>query len=116
MRKETFVHEAELRLDEGADDREPGAAVTVALCGHWEHEGACRWPHNNALDVESTPVRFRTVFVAEAADESEIRTRIANALASGPNWTLISHHSRRATADENELGRRLRASREGVTR
>jgi hypothetical protein len=110
VRKETFVHEAELRLDEGADEREPGAAVTVALCGHWEHEGPCRWPHNNALAAESTPARFRTIFVAERADESEIRTRIVDALARGSSWTLMSHHPRPATVDESELGRGLGAS------
>jgi hypothetical protein len=108
--RETFVHEAELRLADGADDREPGAAVTVALCGHWEHEGPCRWPHNNALVAETRPARFRVVFVADAADESEIRTRIVSALASGSSWTLVSHHPRPATADENDLGRRLGAS------
>ena len=110
MRRETFVHEAELRLDEGADERAPGAAVTVALCGHWEHEGPCRWPHNNALTAEPTPARFRTVFVADAADESEIRTRIVEALASAAGWTLISHRPRPVTVDEDELGRRLGAS------
>jgi hypothetical protein len=48
-----------------------------------------RLPRNNALAAESTPARFRTIFVAEAADESEIRTRIVDALASGSSWTLI---------------------------
>ena len=66
MRRETFVHEAELRLNEGADDHKPGAAVTVALCGHWEHEGPCRWPHNNALAAEPMPA-------ASAPSSSQMR-------------------------------------------
>jgi hypothetical protein len=30
-----------LALPPGADERAPGAAVTVAPCGHWEHEPPC---------------------------------------------------------------------------
>lgn len=44
------MHRAELILDDEADERAPGGAVTVALCGHWDHEGPCQWPHNNAID------------------------------------------------------------------
>jgi hypothetical protein len=32
-----FVQEASLALDGDADRQAPGAAVTVALSGHWEH-------------------------------------------------------------------------------
>ena len=32
--------EAELLLADDTDPAAPGAAVTVALCGHWEHEGS----------------------------------------------------------------------------
>ena len=41
-----FVHEAAIELADGADPRAPGGAITVALCGHWEHEPPCRWPHH----------------------------------------------------------------------
>ncbi len=44
-----YVAEAEIVLNEGCDPAAVGAAVTVELCGHWEHEGACRWPHNSAI-------------------------------------------------------------------
>lgn len=43
--REAFVHEATIELDSDADQQAPGAAVTVGLCGHWEHQGACHWPH-----------------------------------------------------------------------
>lgn len=33
-------------LDAGGDPRALGGAVTAALCGHWEHDGRCRWPHH----------------------------------------------------------------------
>jgi hypothetical protein len=37
-----FVHEATVELADGADPRALGGAITVAQCGHWEHDGACR--------------------------------------------------------------------------
>jgi hypothetical protein len=36
---DAYVLEAELALREGVDPAAVGAAVTVELCGHWEHEG-----------------------------------------------------------------------------
>jgi len=47
-------------LAEGTDPAAVGAMVTVALCGHWEHDGPCRWPHHNQIDG----AQFRTVFIA----------------------------------------------------
>jgi hypothetical protein len=34
-----FVHEAHLELEPGTDPAAVGAAVTTALCGHWEQKG-----------------------------------------------------------------------------
>jgi hypothetical protein len=45
VNRESHAFQAILALDEG-QDRAPGAAVTVKLCGHWEHAGPCRWPHH----------------------------------------------------------------------
>jgi hypothetical protein len=44
-----FVHEAAIDVADGADPRAPGGAITVALCGHWEHEPPCRWPHHTDI-------------------------------------------------------------------
>ena len=74
-----FVHEAEIQLVPGTDPAAVGAAVTTELCGHWEHEGPCRWPHNKA----SADTTFRTLFVAPATDEEEVRERIEGALPGG---------------------------------
>ena len=51
MDNRTFSHRCEYRivLKTGSDERAPGGAITVALCGHWEHEGPCRWPHFSAM-------------------------------------------------------------------
>jgi hypothetical protein len=70
----------------GGDERAVGGAVTVALCGHWDHDGPCRWPHrtSTARD-EAVPGGWRiTVEVECAADEQqELVDRIDAAVASG---------------------------------
>jgi hypothetical protein len=38
-----YAHDAFVILDPGEDTRAPGGAITVALCGHWDHEPPCRW-------------------------------------------------------------------------
>ncbi|MGH2721974.1 MAG: hypothetical protein ACRDJO_10280 [Actinomycetota bacterium] len=78
--RQAFVHAAHLALREGADPRAPGGAVTLALCGLWEHPPPCRWPHNNDLDHRAFPAAFRTVFVAAPGDEGRVRQLIAEAL------------------------------------
>lgn len=105
MPRETFAYQAQLVLDDGVDPAEPGAAVTTALCGHWQHEGPCRWPHNNQLDGDS----FRTVFVADADEEQAVRSKIDDALRAAPGWSVGSSGPRGPAPDERELGRRLRA-------
>jgi hypothetical protein len=79
-----FVHEAVLRLEPGADPRGPGGAVTAELCGHWQHEGTCRWPHLTTVASRSgDDVTVRILFGAEPEEEQEVRSRIAHALQRG---------------------------------
>jgi hypothetical protein len=104
-----FVHRAELELRPDDDPRAPGGAVTVALCGHWEHEAPCRWPHNNS-DLRSTGrVSFRTVFIASLADEPEVRARIESALRSG-TWAVLESGPGEPDRDEAAVARRIAAS------
>jgi hypothetical protein len=61
-----------------------GGAVTVALCGHWEHDGPCRWPHHTMSvttgdDVVATTVRFDAL----PSEEQQVRQLIRDALAAG---------------------------------
>jgi hypothetical protein len=104
-----FVHEAELRLEPGTDPGAVGAAVTTALCGHWEHEGPCRWPHNNAIDAGDAAAGFRTLFVAPAGDESEVRDRIERALREGSGWVVVETRPRPVSPGEQPLAERLTA-------
>jgi pyrimidine deaminase RibD-like protein len=103
MNVQTYVHEAELVLAEGTDPASVGAMVTVALCGHWEHEGPCRWPHLNQID----DARFRTIFVASPEDEPEVRSRIRAALRGQADWRVVSDTARAVAPDEAEVEARL---------
>jgi hypothetical protein len=72
-----------VRLDAGGDTAAPGGAVTSALCGHWEHDGPCRWPHSTrALERGGALVLDITV-ECEPADEDDVRRLIAAALVLG---------------------------------
>ena len=104
-----FVVEAELVLHDGIDPAAVGAAVTVELCGHWEHEGPCRWPHNSAIEVEREPARFRTLFVADESEATLVRDRIATALRGDPGWHVVDLRSRPVAEDEGTLAERLLA-------
>jgi hypothetical protein len=106
-RREAFVHEAELRLDDGTDPAVPGAAVTTALCGHWEHDGPCRWPHNNDMRVDADSATFRTLFIASAADEPDVRERIDRILRTAPGWTVLRIGPRAVEPDEQSLAEGL---------
>jgi hypothetical protein len=102
-----FVHEAELRLEAGTDPAAVGAAVTTALCGHWEHEGLCRWPHNNAIEACGAGASFRTLFAASATDEDEVRERIERGLQEAPGWVVLETRARPVSSREGSLARRL---------
>ncbi len=72
----------------GLEDSEPaavGAAVTVALCGHWEHEPPCPLaPHHTSASPDGGVVQVRTIFVAEPRLEgwSAVASKPAFAKAS----------------------------------
>jgi hypothetical protein len=104
---DAFVVEAELDLDEGFDPAAVGAAVTTELCGHWEHEGPCRWPHNSAIDADREPAGFRTLFVADEGEAEQVRSRVESVLGDGPGWRLVSVRERAVTDAERPLADRL---------
>jgi hypothetical protein len=91
-------------LAEGTDPAAVGAMVTVALCGHWEHEGPCRWPHTTIRSTAANSGRF---FIATAMDEPEVRRRIRTALHGQPGWRVLADAGRDLAADEQEVATRL---------
>lgn len=101
------MHEAVISLPESADPQAVGAAVTTELCGAVEHQGPCRWPHNNAIVDRAEVTLFRTVFIASQSEEREVRKRIRLALRSSDQWVVDSDRTSSLTADERRLAARL---------
>ena len=95
----------------------PGAAITVAVCGHWEHEPPCPLaPHHTAAERVGDVVRLRVLFAAEAGDEPEVRRRIDDALAHSElqtpdgtiaRWRLVSTNVGTVRPEEADHGQRL---------
>lgn len=81
--KRSFVQCATLLLEPDADPAAPGGAVTLALCGSWDHTGECRWPHRTSAAWDGRQGRVRVVFVADEKDEDHVRALIDRALANG---------------------------------
>lgn len=82
--RQVFAHQATLTMELDADARAPGAAITVAICGHWEHEPPCPLsPHHTRADRVGGDVQVRTLFATKIDMEDAIRRRIDGALSCG---------------------------------
>lgn len=82
--RRAFAHEAVLVMEPDADLQAPGAAITVALCGHWDHKPPCPVaPHHSRAHRACDEVRVRILFAAEPDTEGAIRHRIELALLGG---------------------------------
>ena len=101
------VIQADVAFDPGADTRAPGGAVTIALCGSWDHDGSCRWPHQTAVDTSSPHAIVRVVYVVDDDELGHVRNLIESALTRGADWHTIAigHHT--LTEDETILVQRL---------
>jgi hypothetical protein len=118
MSRAAYAHDAVLILDPGGDSRAPGGAITVALCGHWDHEPPCPLaPHrtDTTPDGDDT-VRLRVLFAADPADEERVRSLITEALSTrrltGPDgrvtrWMVQSTAAGTIRPDEAEHAARL---------
>jgi hypothetical protein len=116
--REVFAHEAILRMGLDEDSRAPGAAITVQLCGDWQHEPPCPIaPHHTRSErVDDGRVRVRTLFSTPRATEQDVRARIDVALRAGrlpgrgagaARWTLVGSDSSTVRYDEQDLAQRL---------
>ncbi len=118
--REAFAHDAILSVDTAADAGAPGAAITVALCGHWEHDGACPLaPHHTRVERVGRDLHVRTLFVTEPELEATVRDRINAALSRGrlqgpdaaaTEWHVRSSTSAAVSAEEAEQAQRLKLS------
>jgi hypothetical protein len=82
--RSAYAHDAIVVLDSGGDIRAPGGAITVALCGHWDHEPPCPLaPHHTDASLgDDGTVSIRVLFAAEPHDEGRVRELITQALSS----------------------------------
>jgi hypothetical protein len=99
-------------MEPGGDMRAPGAAITVALCGHWEHPPPCPLaPHHTGAQRSADEVQLRVLFAAERTAEAEVRHRIEAALSqaslTGPDgfttrWQFRSGQRGQLRDDEDQ--------------
>jgi hypothetical protein len=115
--RQPFAHEAVLTIDADGDVGAPGAAITVALCRHWDHDPPCPLaPHHTAAERVGDDVHVRTLFAVEPAPEDEVRERIRSALGEGrlvgpdgrtTRWQLRSGAPAPVRPEEANHARRL---------
>lgn len=114
-----YAHDAVVKLNEGGDSAAPGGAITVALCGHWDHEPPCPMaPHyTDAVPAGDGTLRLRVLFASD--DEARIRALIGGALSSGrltgpdgrvTTWTVRSSTAGTVRPDEADHAARLASS------
>jgi len=107
--RQVYAHDAVVRMGPTDDPDAIGAAVTVALCGHWEHDPPCPLaPHATRAERNGGQVQVRTLFATGANLEMEVRRRIDHALTSGTHrlpqeicptgstWPVVPGSSRKA--------------------
>jgi hypothetical protein len=115
--REPFAHDAALRLEPGGDVRAPGAAITVALCGHWAHEPPCPLAaHHTDAEPAGDEISLRILFATEPGHEAEVRERIRGALRAGhlegpdgreSRWRLVADGASEVRPQETGHARRL---------
>jgi hypothetical protein len=111
-----FSHQAWLVMGPEMDIGAPGAAITLALCGSWDHSPPCRVPHHVEADRTGSAVRVRVLFATDAANEHRVRQQIDTALRDGRvtdragisiYWEFRSSMAAEVNASEIDHARRL---------
>lgn len=121
MTRAAYAHEAVVILDSDGDPRAPGGAITVALCGDWDHEPPCPLAphHTDAAPADDGTLLLRVLFATDADDEERVRSLIAQALSSGrlmgpdgrvTRWMVKSCGAGSVRPDEADHAARLVAS------
>jgi len=115
--RRAFAHDAVLALDDGGDERAPGGAITVALCGSWSHEPPCPLaPHHTDARRDGGEVTLRVLFAAATEDEDRVRALVDEALARGEgedpddvrtSWRLLRSSPSPVRTEEREHAERL---------
>lgn len=112
-----FAHDAVIGPDGVGDLRGPGGAVTLELCGSWDHEPPCPVAaHHTDAEAVGDEVRLRILFACDSTAEAAVRTRIDAALARGTvtgpdgvttSWRLLRSGPGAVREDERAHADRL---------
>jgi hypothetical protein len=117
---QSYAHDAVLRMEPDADVGAPGAAVTTALCGHWQHEPPCPLaPHHTQVHRTGGELTLRLLFAADARDEARVRTLVEDVLSRGwadspdgsrTTWDVVASNPSPVLAEELAHAERLTRS------
>ena len=121
MARAAYAHDAVVVLDPGGDSAALGGAITVALCGDWDHPPPCPLAphHTDAIPEGDDTVRLRVLFATDPDREAQTRSLIGQALAAGrltgpdgrvTTWTVQSSTAADVRSDEADHAARLVAS------
>ncbi|MGA8547752.1 MAG: hypothetical protein WB785_21155 [Mycobacterium sp.] len=84
MARQAFAHDAVVVMQPGGSANALGGAITIALCGHWDHQPPCPLaPHYVATHPDGETVTLRILFATEPANERRVRSLIGDALGTG---------------------------------
>ncbi|MDT7739445.1 MAG: hypothetical protein QOK09_2814, partial [Mycobacterium sp.] len=87
MVREAFVHDAVVAMQPGASFEALGGAITIALCGSWDHPPPCPLASHYVTNLPvGETVALRVLFATEPANELHVRSLIGETLAAG-QWT-----------------------------
>ncbi|MDT5167023.1 MAG: hypothetical protein QOD02_335 [Mycobacterium sp.] len=87
MVREAFVHDAVVAMQPGASFEALGGAITIALCGSWDHPPPCPLASHYVTNLPvGETVALRVLFATEPANEQHVRSLIGETLAAG-QWT-----------------------------
>jgi hypothetical protein len=107
--REGFAHEAVLAFPPDEDQRAPGGAITIELCGSTDHEPPCPFaPHFTGARRVGDELHLRILFSVVPEREAEVRERIDSALEA--QWSIRSSGAQPVRPDEIDHTQRLAAS------
>jgi hypothetical protein len=113
MVRVAFANDAVIAMQAGGSPNAAGAAITVALCGGWDHPPPCPLaPHYVTTVPIGETVTLRVLFATEQANEERVRSLIGEALTTGQltgpdgevaTWQLRSASPGDIQADERDV-------------
>jgi hypothetical protein len=112
MTRQAYAHDAVVAMQPDRSPNAIGGAITVALCGHWDHTPPCPLaPHYVTALPDGETVAVRILFATEPSNERRVRALIGQALATGhltgpeggvTTWQLSSDAASTVRPDEQD--------------